>query len=179
MPLAIPLPQRQVIIRQHQQGLSLPQIAQQMGLSYWSVRQIWRQYRDRAEAGLAIHYDRCGSQSHRSDARIYRAACWLKRRHPTWGGGVIRVILQQRWPEVVIPQERTLQRWFQQGGLQPPRPQLPRLPRQRAQQVHEVWQLDGKSHIRLGNGESVSWLNIVDEYSGAQLSVEVFSLTGV
>lgn len=179
MPGAISKPQRHMIVNQHQQGVPLAEIAQRLGLSYWSVRQIWRQYRDHGEAGLETHYAHTAQATSKAERRIYRAAIWLKRHHSQWGGGLIRVLLQQRWPECSIADERTLQRWFKQVGVNQPHQRHPQPPRQRAQQVHEVWQMDGKSYVGLSNGEMVSWLSLVDECSGALLEVEVFPLSGI
>lgn len=179
MPLAISKPQRQAIVSHHQYGKPLGEIAQQMGLSYWGVRKIWRQYRDQGEAGLENHYARCESARCKATRLIYRAAIWLKRRHPQWGGGLIRLILQQRWHDAKVPTERTLQRWFRQAQVSRHYQRHPQATRQRAQQVHEVWQMDGKSQVQLGNGEQVSWLSIVDECSGALLAAEIFPLSSV
>jgi hypothetical protein len=49
-----------------------------------------------------------------------RAACWLKRHHPSWGAGLIRDLLQERWPDRAVPDPRSLQRAFQAAGLNRP-----------------------------------------------------------
>ncbi len=53
MTAVIPVPLRREIVRRHEAGESLSGIAQQLRLSVWGVRKIWRQYRDKGEAGLA------------------------------------------------------------------------------------------------------------------------------
>jgi len=119
MPRAIPVPVRQVIIKRHQKGQDLGRIALELGLSHHTVRGIWRRFRDRGEAGLRTDYDHCGHVISPHHLRMYRRACWLKRRHPNWGGDRIREILQQRWPEESIPSARSLQRSFHRAGLAP------------------------------------------------------------
>jgi transposase InsO family protein len=40
-------------------------------------------------------------------------------------------------------------------------------------EVHHTWQIDGKEHVCLANGDKVSWLNVADEGSGSLLSNRV------
>lgn len=173
MPQAIAVPIRQAIVQRHQQGQSLGQIALDLKLPYGTVRKLWRRYRDAGPAGLAPDYDRCGRRGPRGDARMVRAACWLKRRHPTWGAVLIRLILQRRRPDRRVPPERTLQRWFRLTGVnRPPRRPRPRSPR-RGGQPHDVWAMDAVEKQRLANGRLASWLTITDEASGAILMAEL------
>jgi len=174
MASAIPVPVRREIIERHQRGETLSQIAHALSLSYWGVRQIWRQYREAGEAGLALHVQRSGRRGPRCSRLIYRAALWLKRHHRGWGAGLIRVLLNERYPNQVLPHRRTLQRWFASHQLTQVPPQHPPVPREWAQQVHQVWQLDATSHIRLADGSPASWLSLIDEYSGALLMSEAF-----
>jgi hypothetical protein len=50
-----------------------------------------------------------------------RAACWLKRHHPTWGALLIHDLLRQRSPDRPVPCPRSLQRGFYEAGLNQPR----------------------------------------------------------
>jgi transposase len=174
MPRAIPLPTRQDIVQRHQEGASLRRIAEELSLPFSTVRQIWRRFRDHGEAGLPANYAACRRPGPRSARRVHRAALWLRRRHPDWGGGLIRLLIAQRWPDEPVPHERTLQRWFCRAHLNHPHSRLPPPNRERAQQPHEVWQIDAKEQIRLADGSQVSWLSVVDEASGAHLATEVF-----
>jgi hypothetical protein len=173
MPQAIALPIRQVIVQRHQQGQSLGQIALDLGLPYGTVRKLWRRSRDAGEAGLSPAYRRCGRRGPRGDARMIRAACWLKRLHPTWGAVLIGLILQRRWPDRLAPPERTLQRWFRRAGVnRPPGRPHPRGPR-RGGRPHDVWEMDAVVKQRLADGRLASWLTITDEASGAILTAEL------
>ena len=175
MPQAIPVAQRQVIVERHQPGASLEQIAGQLGLSPWTVRTLWRRYRDRGPAGLEPDYAACGRAGARCERRVYRAALWLKRAHPGWGGPLIRTLIQQRWPEAQVPVARNLQRWFRAAGINTsPRQRRPREPVQRATAVHETWEMDAKEQVRLADASGVSWLTLSDEKSGAILDSPLF-----
>ncbi len=174
MPQALPLPVREQIIQLHQQGLSSPQVARRLHRKVRSVRQIWRRFRVGGAAALKPGYDRCGHPGSRFPAAVVAAARALKRDHPRWGAGFIRIQLADRFPDIALPAARTLQSWFQVAGLQSARAQRPPVRRERAQAVHEVWELDAKEKMRLADGTGTSTLTVTDEASGALLAVAPF-----
>ena len=106
---------------------------------------------------------------------IYRAALWLKRCHPDWGAVLIQMSVQDRYKDVAVPSERTLQRWFKAKQLYKPKSRFPLLQSPPpAHQVHDTWQIDAKEKLHLGSGQKASYLSVVDEYSGALLKAAVF-----
>jgi len=174
MPTPVPYPVRLVIMRRHQRGQSAATIAAALGLPARTVRHLLGQYRAHGESVLLPSYWRKEPSPAPVDAMREQALA-LRREHPTWGAGLIRVHLRRRGS---LPTERTLQRWFRQAGLGPA-PKGRRRPAAiardgRAEQPHEVWQIDAKEQIRLRSGRLVSWLRIVDEGSGAVLWTKVF-----
>jgi transposase len=174
MPQAVPVAVRQAIVERHQAGVSLPAIAQEQGLSPWTVRTIWRRYRDGGAAGLVPDYAACGRPGPRHARPIYEAALALRREHPGWGSGLIRLELETAFPDHDLPHDATIRRWFREAGLGRPRPS-PRPPDPpRTRQPHARWQLDATEHIRLADGTEVSWLAASDEASGAMLGAVVF-----
>jgi transposase len=174
MPRAVALPIREQIITLHQQGIRLTTIAQQLGLSYHTVRQCWQRFCHEGVAGLSPHYAHCGPKKRRFEAGVVEAALTLKRDHPRWGAGLIRVELQPQFPNLPLPSARSLQRWFVAAGLQPLRSKRPVCVSPRARQVHEVWELDAKERMRLAEGTGTSVLSVTDEASGAWLDALVF-----
>jgi hypothetical protein len=99
----------------------------------------------------------------------------MKREHPGWGAGLIRVLLSDEFEAEVLPAERSLQRWFRQAGVgRAPTAQRRTPVVTRGQVVHEVWAVDAKERIRLADGSQVSWLTISDEASGAIVHAEGF-----
>lgn len=174
MPRALALDLRQIIIDRHQAGASLPAIARDLARSPWTVRTVWRRYRDRGETGLVPDYAACGRPGPRYPAALYDAACAWRRDHPGWGAGLIRVRLAEQFPEQALPHEATLRRWFRAAGLTPPpRPAHPPEP-PRATVPHHRWQLDATEQIALADGSRVSWLAASDEATGAMLGAVVF-----
>jgi transposase len=174
MPRAVALPIREQIIALHQQGIRLTTIAQQLGLSYHTVRQCWQRFCREGVAGLSPRYPHCGPKQRRFAGVVQEAALTMKREHPRWGAGLIRVELEQQFPHIALPSGRSLQRWFVAAGLQPLRSQRPASVSPRARRVHEVWELDAKERMRLLDGTGTSVLTVTDEASGAWLGALVF-----
>lgn len=174
MPRAVDVPVRQAIVAQHEAGQSLVKVAQGLGLSYWTVRQIWRRYRARGAAGLTSDHADCGVRGPRGPRLVWRAAVWLKRQHRGWGAGLIATLLRCRWPDLAVPHERSLQRWFRQAGLASPRRRRLPTPRLWSRAPHDAWQMDAKEQVRLRDGQYACWLTLTDEHSGAILGAAVF-----
>lgn len=174
MPRALPLPLREQIVRRHQQGETLKAIAHALSVPYRTVRRWWHRHQEAGAAGLHTHYDRCGPKAPRAPAEVHAAALALKREHPPWGAGLIRLQLVARFEEADVPQVRALQRWFAAAGLQPVRTKQPPVPRERGQEGHAVWEMDAKEQIRLADGTGTSVLTVADEASGALLAATPF-----
>lgn len=174
MPRALPVALRQTIVERHQAGISLPAIAQEFALSPWTVRTLWRRYRDRGEAGLVPDYAACGRPGPRLSPEVSTTALALRRAHSGWGAGLIRTELATRHPDQSLPHEATLRRWFRDAGLAAPRRPPPAPDPPRARQPHARWQLDATEQIALADGSRVSWLAASDEASGAMLGAVVF-----
>jgi hypothetical protein len=174
MPRAVPRPIRELIVQRHQEGEALHAIAQDLAQPFYTVRRVWRRFRDRGEAGLAPDYARCAHATSPAHPLIVRAAVSLKRWHPGWGAGLIRVLLQQKWPDLPVPSERTLQRWWARALPPPPGEEKPAENPWRASHPHLRWQADAKERIVLADGSQACWLEITDEATGAVLDTVVF-----
>lgn len=170
----IPYDYRVKIIRDHQSGKGVKQIAEDLNYSFEGVRQIWRRYRKEGEKGLQTDLSRCGRKSpFGTDIRQKI----LEVKTGEQGAPYIRSVLLARYPDVPIPHERTIQQWWKNAGQNQERGKGRRKKSTWTQEVHHTWQIDGKEQIALQSGEEVSWLNIADEASGADLQVSVFPPT--
>lgn len=156
-----------------EQGDSFQKIASELGRNYETVRRIYHRY---VESGkLKPSYDKCSHGSLRKDRVIYETAIALKKAHPGWGAGLIRLELGEVFDEVNLPVERTLQRWFRRGGVQKPAPERRPSPfGGRGKRAHELWAVDAKEQIELADGSFASWLTVTDEGSGAILGAVLF-----
>ena len=172
---------RRSILQGHLEGQSYSALARLFGVAYQTVRTLCLRYEAEGEAGLRPRYDRCGKRALRSEALFYRAACFLKRKHPQWGAPLFRLQLERRYrarfPVKRLPSVRTMQAWFKARGLQAPHSKPPRPPKRWAEAVHQVWQVDAKEDQYTAQGQAVCWLTVTDEHSGALLAARVFPLS--
>jgi transposase len=173
MPAPVPVPIRQAIWALHQQGVSSGDLAERFGLAARTVRGLIRRGRERGAGGLAPDPTHPGQPS--PEPRPAReAALRLRREHPTWGAGVIRVWLE-RSGVAGLPGVREIQRWFAAAGLNPaPRGRRPQSARRPALAAHETWQVDAAERMALADGSQASWLRVTDEATGAVLLTAVF-----
>ncbi len=174
MPAAIPRPIREELVRRCQAGEPVTEIAKALGLSYRAARGLWRRFRERGEKGLDNDYANCGPTGPRYPKEVYEAALCLRREHPRWGAGLLRLRLEDDLPGQALPAERTLNRWLQEAGLQPLRGRQPKVPADWAKAPHEIWQLDAKERLRLADASGCSQLSVVDEGSGGALGAVAF-----
>jgi hypothetical protein len=145
-------------------------------VSVRSVRRWYRNFHEHGDATVAPAYDACGqSQPRRTPKALLEEARQLREEHPTWGAPLIRVMMQQERRRRPLPAARTLQRWFNRERIpQAPPGRRPAATEDRAEQPHEVWQMDASEEIGLQGGRQVSWLRVVDEWTGAVLKTMVF-----
>jgi transposase len=174
MPAPIPVPVRQVILARWQKGESVVTLAEELKLSVRTVYHLVRRFAQRGSQGIAPDYERCATKKMPTDSAVFRKAVDMRKLHASWGGGLIRVLLQEQGDDG-CPSERTLQRWFRRTALSPaPTGRRPASHEQRAQHPHDVWQMDAVDQLRLASGQQVSWLRLVDECSGAVLQTTIF-----
>jgi transposase len=155
------------------QGATTTELSQAFHVAPRTVRNLLRRWQQRGEQGLAPDYRRPDPPPPQPG---FDLAVQLRRNHPHWGAGLIRIylLLHEVQP---LPAERTLQRWFHRVGLAPAPPgRRPASSKQRATAPHEIWELDAAEEILLGDGTRASWLRIADEFTGAVLHTKTFPL---
>jgi hypothetical protein len=175
MPRPLPVPIRQAIWQRLQAGQDGPAIAAALDLEPRTVRRLIARFRQTGPSAVDPSYDRCGAATPKPAESLVQAALGLRRQHPTWGAGLIHLMLRRQLPDGALPAVRTLQRWFR-GAERLPAPvgRRPAAGSHRAQRPHEVWQMDAAELVKLRSGQLVSWLRIADECSGAVLRTAVF-----
>lgn len=173
MPAALSMGERRKIIERREQGYSFGEIAEELNRNYETVRKLYHRYVQRGQ--LEPAYDRCSHHGVHKNEAVYQRAIQLKQAHPKWGAGLIWVELTEEFAEAELPSQRSLQRWFRRGGVQKPAPERSPNPLvTRGKRAHEVWALDAKEQVALGDGTFVSWLTVTDEGSGAILGAFLF-----
>lgn len=176
MPRAIPSAIRRAIRNRSRRNDSPCVIASELGLHERTVRRIVNALQQRGDAALEARYSHCGVVRSNQFAAIRQKAVALRHRHPLWGASRLLLELEECFPNVDLPCERTLQRWLHEEFSAPaPAGRPVRELLQRAVHPHQVWQADACEQKRLGNAQMFSWLRVADECSGAVLKTVVFS----
>jgi hypothetical protein len=172
MPSSTPVAIRRAILRGAKHGTPVAVLAGRFRLPERTVRHLIHRLTDQDD--LTPAYQRCG-RSAAALSPIVEETLRLRQAHPSWGGGLIRVLLQEQHPQAQIPCTRTLQRWLRRcGEATAPPGRRPTSASPRARQPHECWQVDAAEQKRLKSGPLISWLRVVDECSGAVLKTVVF-----
>jgi hypothetical protein len=173
MPSSVPLPVREAIFQRWQKGVPVATLAEELQLCERTVRNLVRRFVHHGKPGLIPDYARCATKTSPKSSVVFQKAVRMRQQHPTWGAGLIRVLLTEELES--SPSERTLQRWFQQT-TQPPAPagRRPTSDEHRAHRPHEVWQMDAAEQMLLAGGQGASWLRLADECSGAVLQTTIF-----
>ncbi len=145
-------------------------------MSVRTVRRLYGGFSSRGEEAIPSGYDRCGSnQSNRTSSKILDEASQFREEHASWGAPLIEGKMEEKHRRRQVPTARTLQRWFRKKALSAAPPgRRPLVDDGRAEQAHQVWQMDAAEQVPLANGKCVSWLRIVDEFTGAVLDTKVF-----
>jgi hypothetical protein len=178
MPASVPLPIRRAVWERLTRGESVAEVAAAFGLAPRTVRGLRLRGRRRGEQGLGPDPTRPHAAAPAAHP-AYAPALHLRREHPGWGAGLIRVLLA-RQGVAPLPAVRTLQRWFVKAGLGPaPAGRKPGPERRRATRPHGTWQVDAAEDIGLADGKRSCWLRIADEFTGAVLLTVVFPPRGV
>ena len=110
---AIPYDFRKKIVERIKDGESYGELAKDMGFSMSGIKKIWYSYKREGEAAFENKYSNCGHNS-LYDSFIRHAANEI--RDNKQGGTYVRSKLIQKHPELAIPHERTLQRWWVSEG---------------------------------------------------------------
>lgn len=171
---------RVAMVKRHEAGETLAQIATSMQLSVYTVRTYWRRYRTQGWA--AIQPPRTGppgtgplGQAHH---RVKYVLLRLKRQHPGWGVDKLRLALTRRpsLQGITIPQRSALAAYLAgfRSRLYRPRRRPTRRPadpvRPVATQPHQGWQIDIKGDESVLGIGRVAPLMVCDTASGAPLA---------
>jgi len=156
MPRAVPVPVRQAILRRRQQGQEPQRIAAALHVPLSTVRHLLHRLpADATDEQLRPAWHRCGRRRADRQQPLVDLTIELRREHPRWGAGRIRIALAEQAP-APLPSARTLQRWLAQADLNPAPPgRPPRAPALQARHPHEVWEVDASEDIPLRGGKKV------------------------
>lgn len=167
------------IVKRHLAGETLPDIAQQLQLNFYTVRKWWRTYNREGWKGLVPKPTGPPPTGPLSefDPLVKYVVLRLKREHPAWGLDVLRLELQRR-PSLKgksIPKRTAIWNYFRTfyPRLMEHRRLRTRRPKQKSSDiraVHQRWQMDFKGEVDIAGLGQVKPFIVCDEFSGAPLA---------
>jgi transposase len=166
---------RQEAIRRWQAGEKKSDISRRLEVDYNTLSGWVKRFQAEGLAGLKVKYSGCGRKQ-AAPAQVVERAKELRKAHPDWGGGYIRLNLLRELPGEKVPGERQLQRQLSEAGLGVRRTKLPSVAADWARKAFERVQVDAKERLRTLDGRECCYLNFIDEYTGAELEAFVFPL---
>src|SRR5881396_2184339 len=87
----------QVVLRRWQHGQSVQEIATALGVAARTVRHLIRRFGQGTTDRDAVSpaYGRCGWRRPWRNQLLWQNALEMRRQHPAWGAGLIRVLLEK------------------------------------------------------------------------------------
>lgn len=110
---AIPYDNRVKIILRLKEGEKAKALAAEMGYSESGIKKLWYKYKEEGIKAYENKYGNCGSKSQYGMEVRSKVA---ELRDNMQGGCYVRSKLEQKYPKISIPCERTLQRWWVKEG---------------------------------------------------------------
>lgn len=166
---------RQEAIRRWQAGEKKSDISRALEVDYNTLLGWIKRFQSEGLAGLGVRYSGCGRKP-ASTGLVVERAKEMRKAHPDWGGGYIRLNLLRELPGEKVPGERQLQRQLAGAGLGVRRTKLPSVAADWATKAFERVQVDAKERLRTRDAKECCYLNFIDEYTGAELDSFVFPL---
>ena len=176
---AIPFDYRKKIVARKKEGDSSSIITHDYGYSESGINKIWYRYKKEGDKVFTNNYQNCG-QSKSYDKKL--RDCCNELRDNKQGGTYVRSKLEKEYSKDKIPHERTIQRWWQEQGLNTKKGRPSNKEKSWSVTAHETWQIDGKDRIGLSavsTEEEVSWMSIADEGTTSHLQATVYSCSQV
>jgi transposase-like protein len=173
--------EKQYLIKRKEAGISLRQIACELGYSWETTRKWWRYYRDqrqprprgRPAVGILSSYP----------AEIREQAIAIKQEHPYWGPANVKLELRERQLliDTKMPSDARLSALFK---AECPHVVQPREKRTYAEKVptgitrpHQRWQIDTKENVPLGEKDVASILEVRDPRGALMIASQAFMTT--
>lgn len=178
---ALTAAEKEHIYTRKQDGLQLRVIANELGCSLWTARKWWRYRRDKKEPrprGRSAH----GVLSSYPDG-IREAAIAFKQAHPHQGPDKVRLEVKRQLEldETALPSASRLAVLFREQCPEAVktyrRNQYPEETPRKATYPHQLWQVDGKEKVPIGEQDLATVLDIRDSYSGLMILSDVFLTT--
>lgn len=146
---------------------SVSQLCRMHGISRVTGHMVLRRWREQGEAGLAEHSRAALRHPNQTPLEIEKLVLGLRREHPLWGPRKLKVVLEQRHPELIIPAASTMGAMLDREGLTHRRRKRRhvepyRQPFAAVRAPNDEWASDFKGWFRTGDGTRIDPLTITD-----------------
>jgi transposase InsO family protein len=173
--------EKDYIEEQKRAGKTLESIAEDLNCSYWTARKWWRIRRDGKETAPRGRPPTGPLGTYPDEVR--EKAVELKKEHHGWGPAKVRMELKPELDltEDELPSQSRLAALFKEECPEAvktyQRQQYPEESPEQATSSHEVWQVDGKEKIEVGEEDTATALDIRDPYTGVMIESQAFITT--
>jgi len=150
---------------------TITELCDQCGISRKTGHKYLLRYAQSGSVGLNEHSRRPKGSPGATDPTLERLILGERRRHPTWGPKKLRVLLERNHGIESPPARSTIGLILNRHGLSQPRKRRAGVYRVRPDHLtepthaNEVWTVDFKGWILLGNGERCDPLTVCDRFS--------------
>jgi transposase InsO family protein len=146
---------------------SVSQLCRMYGISRVTGHELLRRWREGGEAALEERSRAPGRHPNQTPAGIEELVLGLRREHPLWGPRKLKVVLEQRHPERIIPAASTMGAMLDREGLTHRRRKRRRVepytqPFAPVRLPNDEWASDFKGWFRSGDGTRIDPLTISD-----------------
>ena len=170
------LEQRKMMIRLAEQGLTNRQIAERLGISFYTVRKWRRRYRDGGEEGLHSHMGRPRKGTLSTfPATVRSLLLVLRRTHRGCGPVSLLAFLRQdpEWKGKRLPSRSRVAAFLKEQGLvqsRQPHSPPPSAPKVTVSRPHMEWEMDAQVNVPVEGLGRASVLNLVDVFTGLHVA---------
>lgn len=146
---------------------SVSQLCRMYGISRVTGHAVLRRWHQAGEAGLVERSRSALGHPNQTPPAIEQLVLGLRREHPLWGPRKLKVVLEQRHPELVIPAASTMGSMLDREGLTHRRRKRRHVepytqPFAPSAGPNDEWASDFKGWFRTGDGTRIDPLTISD-----------------
>jgi len=166
---------RRYFISDHLRGqLSFSELCRRHGISRKTGYKWLTRYKQSGFSGLCDRSRKPRSSPSRSSDGTEQAVLTVRKEHPVWGGRKIRRVMLNEGIEATVPAPSTISNILRRHGLLGCGTREGSKPLQRFERAepNDLWQMDFKGWIGLGNGKRCYPLTILDDHSRYNISLE-------
>jgi len=159
---------RKEFIRDYESGdWSVSQLCRMYEISRVTGHAVLRRWSAEGEAGLAERSRAPFRHPNQTPLAVETLVLGLRREHPLWGPRKLKVVLEQRHPELIIPSASTMGAMLDREGLTHRRRKRRHVepytqPFAPVREPNDEWASDFKGWFRTGDGTRIDPLTITD-----------------